>query len=261
MIHYAIGDVHGCYDHLARLYDTIIEHHDDRYKGEAYKIVFLGDYVDRGPSSKQVLDFLIKLDEPHHITLQGNHEEMYLDFVQSVDENGGDEASIHAGAYWIENGGRQTLQSYLKDDPDHSIHDDNILNPSAWFDAVSHIPRNHIRWLEDLLINKQPFHLDRGNKLLFVHAGIQMHKSFFEQSQADFLWSRDPVFLNDIEASWGEPFVVVHGHSVSAAPMIRNRRIGVDTGACYRGLLTSAVFENGGLIGFIHANDSSTYMR
>lgn len=129
MIHYAIGDVHGCLDELKKLLNLIVQDHEKNWFGAACQIVLLGDYVDRGPDSKGVLDLICTMkreglpgffhygwgsvtSENHQsiIALPGNHEELFLDLIQLTHE--GSEIQ-RPGDWWIQQGGLQTLQSYV----------------------------------------------------------------------------------------------------------------------------------------------------
>lgn len=266
MIHYGIGDVHGCRAELEKLLNLIVQDHAQHWFGTACQIVLLGDYVDRGPDSKGVLDLICKMKRqglPGYgwgpvtsanpqsiIALPGNHEELFLDLIQLTHEG----SDIHrAGSWWIENGGLQTLQSYVANEHNHPIFDPvEQMKPAVWRDVIDRIPVAHIRLLEDILQGGDPYYIDENHKLMFVHAGIIMRKTLDDHDTADLLWSRDTSFLLDVDAEWIEPtYTVVHGHTPDDEPRIRNRRIGVDTGCFETGILTAARFVCGKLDGFI----------
>ncbi len=232
-IYYAIGDIHGEADRLVGLHDLIHRWHEEHYPDFSKVIIHLGDYIDRGPCSYEVLQYLITLQtspECKIINLMGNHERLMLDACMGEDQ----------GAYkvWIDNGGRETMKSYK----------------AHGFDAPA---RNHVVWLE-----KMPsFHWDRKSGLIFVHAGIDPRRFPFENEDIR-LWTRARSFFNP--GCWQSPELagmrVVHGHTPTkyGQPDISEcgRRINIDTGACYGGALTTAVFvpgEEGKEINFLYA--------
>lgn len=216
---YAIGDIHGCLDKLFRLMALCYADAGERPR----KFIFLGDYIDRGPDSQGVVEFLMSLqqDRPDDvICLMGNHEDMLLAAVAAPDweEN------------WLRNGGIQTLQSY-------------------GVATVADIPRDHIKWIRDL----PKFH-DDGLRF-FVHAGIHPERPLNRQDEHDFLWIREP-FLSSTK-DLGR--LVVHGHTPlkNGRPDIRPNRLNLDTAAVYGGPLTAAVFEGDDrlLKGFLSSAD------
>ena len=265
MIHYAIGDVHGCRAELEKLFGLIVQDHAQHWFGTACQIVLLGDYVDRGPDSKGVLDLICSMKRQQMpgygwgpvsatnpqsiIALPGNHEELFLDLIQLTHEG----SDIHrAGSWWIQQGGLQTLQSYVANEQNHPIFDPvEQMKPAVWRDVIDRIQVSHIRLLEDILQGGDPYFMDENHNLMFVHAGIIMKQTLDDHDTADFLWSRDRWFLLDETAEWMEDYTVVHGHTPADEPRIRNRRIGVDTGCFETGILTAARFVCGKLDGFI----------
>ena len=182
--------------------------HEDA-KGLPAKMVFLGDYIDRGPSSLGVLRFLMKLQSSEAskvICLKGNHEELAL-------------AAVKGGIYerhWLRNGGRETLSSY-------------------GISVATQLPQQHLDWMGSL-----PTHHDDGLRL-FVHAGIDPSRRFDQQDEHDLLWIREP-FLSDARYY---ARLVVHGHTPTrhGAPDQLPNRLNIDTGAVYGGPLTAAVFD------------------
>jgi serine/threonine protein phosphatase 1 len=268
MIHYAIGDVHGCIDQLKTLLNSILRDHQQNWSGTNCQVVLLGDYIDRGPDSKGVLDLICELKRrgfpedyesetgldwgnafESPIALPGNHEELFLDLIQLSHEGSNIE---RPDRWWVEQGGLQTLQSYVAEDPDHQIFDPvEQMNPDVWRDVIDRVPMSHIRLLEDMLLGGDPAYIDERHELMFVHAGIVMKKRLDDHDAADLLWSRDRSFLLDVDAEWVEPYTVVHGHTPADAPRIRNRRIGVDTGCFETGVLTAVRFSSGRLDGFL----------
>ena len=211
---YAVGDVHGCADRLAALHAGIAAD-AARHPAPQVALVYLGDHIDRGPDSAGVLELLLApppVAGARVVNLTGNHETMLLDAA---------EPEAHPGAlpYWLGNGGAATLASYGA----------NPADPT-W---PRRLPAAHLALLR------------RGRLLwaaggyLFVHAGLRPGLPLAEQDPFDLLWIREP-FL-----SWpGElPAVVVHGHSPTPQPVVRENRIGIDTGACFGGALTCVVLE------------------
>jgi serine/threonine protein phosphatase 1 len=221
---YAIGDIHGRADLLEQLHRLIA---DDAASacGLALQVVYLGDYVDRGLQSREVIEMLASTPLPGFATvfLRGNHDQQFLDFLK-LRQGGGD---------WLQYGGDATVYSYgvrIAEGIDHSGRLDRM-----WHDLVRVVPPRHVRFLEHLR-----FAYEIGD-YVFVHAGVDPEKDLTMQTEADLLWIRDE-FL-DSEADYGK--IIVHGHSMSRDPDVRSNRIGIDTGACYSNRLTALVLEGG----------------
>jgi len=210
---YAVGDVHGCVAKLDAIHARIAE--DARAAPEPNRlIVYLGDYVDRGPDSRGAIDRVLVPPIPATMVhLCGNHEAMMLEVL----DHPGDEAAL---ALWLRNGGAATLTSYGISDEDP---------PETW--AVR-LPSAHLAFLRGLARSH------RAGGYLFAHAGIRPGVALEAQDEHDLLWIREP-FLHST-ADHGA--VVVHGHTPERTPVIRRNRIGLDTGAVYGGPLTAAVF-------------------
>ncbi|MBF0393209.1 MAG: serine/threonine protein phosphatase [Alphaproteobacteria bacterium] len=227
---YAIGDVHGRIDLLDRLL-ALIEADAATSPAARRVVVFLGDYVDRGPCSRQVIDRLAAGPPPgfEWIALDGNHEAMMRSFLE-------DPSTAPA---WLRNGGDATLASYVGASP--RIGDIPADLRGALAEAL---PGAHLRFLSRL----GPSHVEGG--YFFAHAGVRPGVALESQSRDDLLWIRGP-FL-DHEGSFGR--VVVHGHSIAPRPVDRHNRIGVDTGAYASGRLTALVAE-GDWHGFLAAFD------
>lgn len=226
---YAIGDVHGCYDLLRDLEARIVADARDR-AGEKL-IVMLGDYVDRGDRSAQVLDHLLA-DPPksfNRICLAGNHEQMMLDFLEAP-------ARSHA---WLDNGGRLTLSSYGLE-PGHLGAGRQLR---VMLDA--HIPENHRSFISGL-----PACLTLPGAV-FVHAGLRPNLALEDQRDEDLLWIRREADTGEMRA-----FTIVHGHTPAPEPQITSNRIGLDTGAYGSGVLTAARFEQGRFAGFLQATSA-----
>ncbi len=198
---YAIGDIHGCSSELSSLLSKI-----DINKNTL--VVFLGDYVDRGPNSRGVIDQILELQKKCEVvTLMGNHEAMFLDFLERPE-------SVGAGLFVL-NGGTATLSNY---------YDDN---------GAFLIPREHLAFLHQLKVFHQTEHH------FFVHAGVPAKKKLNDLDptvdREVCLWTRNP-FLNSTE-DWGK--LVVHGHTPVLNPEIRPNRVNVDSGCVYGGLLSA----------------------
>jgi serine/threonine protein phosphatase 1 len=195
---YAIGDIHGCYDKLCRLIDRI----DIRWSRDT--LVLLGDYIDRGPRSYEVLEYLIALkkEHPDTIFLKGNHEAMFLDFLSGTDT-----------LTYLYNGGQRTLDSYYR------------YNMSA---EHLTIPKEHLDFLNSLVLCHQT------EDYIFAHAGVRSGIPLSEQVEKDLLWIREPFVgePNDFEKT------VVFGHTPFPEPLVQPGKIGIDTGAVYGNRLT-----------------------
>jgi len=208
---YAIGDIHGRADLLRRLYDAIAD--DAATVARRRRVlIHLGDYVDRGPDSRGVLD-LVTAAPPagfDTVCLRGNHEQMMLDYLDGRSD----------GDLWRRNGGEATEASYgvLTNDRDA---------------LLRALPPAHLVFLRGLGLTA------RFGDYLFVHAGIRPGVPLDRQDADDLLWIRQP-FL-DSDADHGA--VVVHGHSVRPAPVFAGNRIGLDTGAYASGVLTALVLD------------------
>ena len=229
-VFYAIGDVHGMVDALTRLHLQIVRHHREYHEGRHAVVIHLGDYVDRGPDSKGVIELIMamerqaaKSDEMTVVCLLGNHEEMLLQAVS------GDSAALDN---WLRNGGHQTLASYrrLGEDVD---------------EALFHFPRAHRDWLSDL---PDVLLLER-EKLVFVHAGIEPADFPFIDHQVA-LWTRSKRFFQTKNWKKNEAldgFRIIHGHTPTEGfePEVagQGRRINVDTGAVYGGRLTAVKID------------------
>ncbi len=216
---YAVGDIHGCLVELDALLAKIVEDAAG-FDGER-QLVFLGDYVDRGPDSKGVLDRLLALPEgfkPQYII--GNHDRTLLDFL--------DNPSLFRD--WRDFGGRETLMSYGVVPPRF----DNDEAYTQARDALrSVMPQSHLDFLSSL-----PYSVTIGS-YHFVHAGIRPGVALDRQAPEDLLWIRDEFLLSNVDHG----VVVVHGHTPMEEPVKQSNRISVDTGAYATGRLTAAVLE------------------
>lgn len=219
---YAIGDVHGRFDLLEKMHAKISAELTDHPPPD-WRIIHLGDYVDRGPQSKSVLDFLIKAQERDNriSSLLGNHDVGFLEFLALAEPYG----------IFAMNGGNRTALSYGVTidfgDPD-SI--------DAGFIALNRVvPQSHVEFLKHL-----PLSATHGD-FFFCHAGIRPGIPLKEQDPTDLIWIRHD-FLDDLRL---HPKVIVHGHTPVPVAEIMPNRIDIDTGAFHTGVLTALVIDGG----------------
>ena len=218
---YAVGDIHGRLDLLNRLLTDIERDISSRAAADNY-VVFLGDLIDRGPQSSEVVERLRTLRSTSFtpVFLLGNHEEILLRLIAG-------EPGLLAS--WLRFGGAECARSYGLD-PKQLAH-----LPET--EAIEHLrtamPADHVEFLGTLI---DTF---RFGDYLFVHAGIRPGVGLAAQGQKDLRWIRQP-FLDDAR---DHGFVVVHGHSISAGVDERGNRIGIDTGAYRSGILTAIGIE------------------
>lgn len=221
---YAVGDIHGCLERLIELHEQIAADVTARPADDIW-LVHLGDYVDRGPESAQVVEWLLAgppVPDATCVNLMGNHEEMMLSAVAATEQG--------PANHWLTNGGADALMSWGV--PRNTPH-------KTW---AEHIPKEHLIFLRDLRLHHVV------GPYFFVHAGIRPGVPIDKQARADLLWIREP-FLSS-KADHGS--IVVHGHTPRQEPTVRANRIGIDTGAVIGGVLTCVVLEDDKL-GFIHA--------
>lgn len=206
MLMYAIGDIHGCAAKLEELLPRCEAH----AAGSSRKLIFLGDYIDRGPASAAVIGILkaLQIEQPGSVTcILGNHEDMLLAAFDDAlfEEN------------WLSNGGDKTLHSY-------------------GVSTVTDLPADDIGWLRSL-----PKSYDDGRRY-FVHAGVHPDRALDDQNDFDLLWIKKPFLFSTKD--FGR--LVVHGHvpTASRLPEIHPNRLNLDTGAVFGGPLTAAVFND-----------------
>jgi len=236
-IYFAIGDVHGEADKLRQLHAAILDR--IAFEGHAAKIVHLGDYVDRGPDSRGVVDAVMAIEARFNrdpaievVSLMGNHEQMMLDAY--------DAASAEDAGLWWAQGGAETADSYAggvgKGD-------------AGWRETV---PKEHVSWMRRL---PGVLH-DRERRLVFVHAGIEPAR-FPDEDQRTYLWTRSDRFF--LQWQWPDReelkgLKVIHGHTPkSFDPEIYPHRINVDTGAVFGGPLTAVMLKEGARPEFLRA--------
>lgn len=195
---FIVGDIHGCLEMVKRLIDKI------EWNPSSDRLIFIGDYIDRGEDARGVVDFILELkeDSPLVACLIGNHEQMFLDYLSGVNTHG-----------FILNGGTSTLRSYeevrrSKDDP--------------------LIPSSHLDFFSSLLpmIELEEYYI--------VHAGFRPNIRVEDQDLFDMIWIRDEFIYSDYD--FGK--VVIFGHTPLSNPVIMKNKIGIDTGAVYGNCLT-----------------------
>ncbi len=196
---FAVGDIHGCFDKLVSLMETI----DVDLKSDT--LIFIGDYIDRGSSSKDVLDYLIDLDrqeEKRVVFLKGNHELMLENYLSRTDM-----------LTFMYNGGQATLDSYARS-----------VDPGA----SNLIPAAHLEFFRDLRLYYET------DKYIFVHGGLKPYIALEQQNAWDMLWIRDEFICSDFD--FGK--TVIFGHTPFREPLVLDNKIGIDTGAVYGNKLT-----------------------
>jgi serine/threonine protein phosphatase 1 len=220
---YAIGDIHGCLDELRVLHAAVA---DDfrRNQPASAMLVHLGDYIDFGPDSAGVIELLAAgppVDGLRTVNLMGDHERTALDALA------GDGA---AATDWLHTGGEATLRSW------------GIADAMPRTEWRRFVPDAHVAFMQGL---KREY---RAGGYLFVHAGLRPGVALENQAEDDVLGIRQSFLAS--EQDFG--VVVVHGHSGAPTPVMKQNRIGIDTGAGCGGRLTCAVFEEDG-VAFITA--------
>ncbi|MBW1916883.1 MAG: serine/threonine protein phosphatase [Deltaproteobacteria bacterium] len=197
---YVIGDIHGCLGPLKRLMAKVkpdLDHH---------KLIFIGDYIDRGPDSRRVIDYIIHLKKHYPpeniICLMGNHERMFLDFLN------GDNQLL-----FLINGGRATLESYWGEN---------------WENQPRQLPSEHWEFFQQLKL------IYETEDYIFVHGGLKPGIPLAEQQEEDVLWIREEflICLDDFGKR------VIFGHTPFPKPFVWPNKIGIDTGAVYGNYLT-----------------------
>ncbi len=204
---FAIGDIHGCLRKLVRLVRAC----EVYAAGRPVRYVFLGDYIDRGPHSRGVVEFLMRRQQAQPdaiVCLKGNHEQLAIMAHESD----------RAMPLWLQNSAAATQRSYWRS--------------GGW------IPEPHLSWLRAL-----PLCHDDGLRF-YVHAGIDLNVALDQQSAATMLWMREP-FLTDCDKVDCGRFIV-HGHTpqMSGTPELCRRRVNLDTAAVVGGPLTAAAFDD-----------------
>ncbi len=195
---FVVGDIHGCFDKLCALMDKI------PLNIGRDQLLFIGDYIDRGPGSIEVVDYLIDLKKrsPGTIFLKGNHEDMLQNYLDGIDR-----------FTYLLNSGQQTLDAYL-----------DRLHESEDFP----VPAAHLEFFSSLRLYYQT------EDYIFVHAGLREKIPLESQDKMDLLWIRDEFIYSDYD--FGKR--VIFGHTPFKEPLLQPNKIGIDTGAVYGNRLT-----------------------
>ena len=225
---YAIGDVHGHLLALRRMHDAIsADLIETEYAGQVH-MVYMGDYIDRGPDSKGVLNELVsrlgRKDGIQRTFLQGNHEAAMQDFLRAPESTG--------GMAWLQYGGVEAMKSYgLEFEGDLPIPSEYVVASKT---LARVLPESHRSFFSALAGA-----IEIGD-YFFAHAGVDPRKPLPAQEFHDLAFIREP-FL-----SWNKPLakMIVHGHSIAPEPQILPHRIGIDTGVYQPGgKLSAGIFE------------------
>ena len=216
-----IGDVHGCYTELKELIDTLET--EGEYKKGIDKLVFLGDYIDRGKDSRLVIEFIRNLQKNHDnvIALMGNHEDMLLSYLNDADNN------------WTWNGHVSTLDSYMG------------------FTKQFH---KDVQWIRSLPL----YHEDEY--FVYVHAGIDPYKPMKKQSRSTLLWVREPFIYGARE--YHKRVIFGHTPTVTLTEDTKpvctpTNNIGIDTGCVFGGALTALIIDDDEVNGFYQSRKTN----
>ena len=223
---YAIGDIHGRIDLLRRLMAIIADDRALQAVDARPVLVFLGDYVDRGGESNQVLSQMVKLqNDPTYevVALRGNHDQIMLDFLEQP----------QLGRMWINYGGGATLRSYGLTPP-------RLTDEAGWLatssQLASALPAEHLAFLKATQL------YTTFGDYVFVHAGVRPNVALEAQQEHDLMSIRDQ-FVQARDPAPGR--LVVFGHTPFDKPLVSDDKIGIDTGACMTGVLTALALCNG----------------
>ncbi len=218
---YAIGDIHGCDRQLGEMHGKIAADLAARPVAD-HRIIHVGDYADRGPNSKGVIERLVTMTaaDTRVICLRGNHDQMLADFL----------ADASAGDIFLINGGGETLASYGVA-PGRFPISENLAALRS--ELEQQMPATHRSFIEGLPL------CVRFADYFFCHAGIRPGVPLDRQDPEDLIWIRDAFLTDDSDHG----VVVVHGHTPMPAPEVRPNRINIDTGLVYGGSLTCLALE------------------
>ncbi|MDI6776685.1 MAG: metallophosphoesterase family protein [Syntrophales bacterium] len=196
---FAIGDIHGCLFKLKEMMTLIeIDPVDDT-------LVFVGDYIDRGPDVRGVVDLILHIKRTINdvICLMGNHEQLFLDYLDDMNKD-----------LFLINGGMSTILSY------------GLIGRGDG--EKRNVPETHMQFFTTLY----PYY--ETDDYIFVHAGLRPGIPLAQQDRDDILWIRNEFIASDYD--FGK--LVVFGHTPLSAPLVDTNKIGIDTGAVYGGKLT-----------------------
>ncbi len=198
---FAVGDIHGCFDKLDAMMKILPW---DRDAGDL--LLFIGDYVDRGPKSRDVVEYLVTLKKSggDFVFLKGNHEKMLLDYyIQQKDQ-----------MLYVANGGAETIASYVE----------GGIGRKAFI-----LPEDHLEFLLSLKLYYET------DDYIFVHAGLRDAIALDDQNEEDLLWIREEFIYSAFD--WNKR--VIFGHTALETPFVTPGKIGIDTGAVYGNKLTA----------------------
>ena len=209
-----IGDIHGCYTELKNLISELKE--GGKYNEKTDRLIFLGDYIDRGEDSRSVIEFIRKLQKNNGnvIALMGNHEDMLLDYLDSYNTN------------WLFNGYNETINSY---------------------DGFEKQFREDIEWMKTLPLYYEDEHF------IYVHAGVDVNKPIEEQDRNTLLWIREPFIYNYKE--YHKKVIFGHTPTISLNDKYKPLytfagNVDIDTGCVYGGALSALIIEDSEIKGF-----------
>lgn len=198
---FAVGDIHGCYDKLAAMMKILPW---DRENGDV--LLFIGDYIDRGPKSREVVEHLVNVRKKggELVFLKGNHEKMLLDYyIHQKDQ-----------MLYVANGGAETIASYVE----------GGIGRKAFV-----LPEEHLEFFLSLSLYYET------EDYIFVHAGLRDGVSLDAQSEEDLLWIREEFIYSAFD--WNKR--IIFGHTALETPFVTPGKIGIDTGAVYGNKLTA----------------------
>jgi serine/threonine protein phosphatase 1 len=224
---YAIGDIHGHIDLLRAAHARIAADRRDVGDTDA-PIVHLGDLVDRGPASNEVVEYLRRgpTGGDRWVTIRGNHDSMFARFMADPTSR---DPGLRSDLTYLDRriGGATTLRSYGVRDPE------TRPVPDVHADALYLVPITHAPWMATLPLT---FAYDTN---LFVHAGLRPGIPLAQQTETDLMWIRAPFHIDPMDHG----ALIVHGHTPVDHPTHYGNRLNVDTGAAYGGPLTAVVIE------------------
>lgn len=224
---YAVGDIHGCYELMKDVLARLAADTEVRAAGRRPIVIFLGDYVDRGPHSARVMEALVWLQRRGDLEihfLKGNHEQALLEFLDAPER----------GGPWMGFGGAETLTSYGVQPPAADAAPETYR--AARDELLERMPASHLRLLQQLEL------MVTVGDYAFVHAGVRPGTPLEEQDETDLLWIRRGFV--DQPGPFGK--IIVHGHTwLSEQPQLEAHRIGLDTGAYATGVLSALRIEDG----------------
>lgn len=209
----AISDIHGCYNELKELLLTLET--NGEYNKEIDRLVFLGDYVDRGEDSRLVIKYIRELqkDNKNVIALMGNHEDMLLKYHKGIDDS------------WLYNGCQETRKSYM---------------------GFKEQFNDDIKWMRNLPLYYEDEHF------IYVHAGVDINKPLEEQNKYTLLWVREDFIYSTKEyykrVVFGHSPTLNLGSDVPVYTFTKN--IDIDTGCVYGGALSALIIEDDKVLGF-----------